>query len=88
MKPAFLLQFISRCKTFTSHVIQAAPLDVVTATSANNGLCLLTFTRIAMTLSAGVPPPGCYKTSVRYDIKCKYKHLNHYFEVSSSDEKH
>ena len=37
--------------------------------SANNVLCLLTFawrwSRITMTLSAGVPPPGCSKTSVR-----------------------
>ena len=50
----------------------AAPLDVVTSTSANNVICLLTFagrwSRIAMTLSAGVPPPGCYKTYVRYDL--------------------
>ena len=38
--------------------------------SANNVLCLLTFasswSRSAMTLSVGVPPLGCSKTSVRY----------------------
>ena len=43
-----------------------------TSASANNVdvLCLLTFacrcSRIAMTLSAGVPPLGCSKTSVRH----------------------
>ena len=40
-----------------------------TSASANKVLCLLTFawrwSRITMTLSAGVPPPGCSKTSVR-----------------------
>ena len=66
-------------------------------------------TFVALTLNSGLPPPGCYKTSIRYDlnvnirktspvqfndkiyliddIKCKYKNLNHYFEVPSSDEK-
>ena len=40
--------------------------------NVNNVRWLLTFawpwSRIAMTSSAGVPPPGCYKTSVRYDL--------------------
>ena len=44
----------------------------VTSTSANNVLCLLTFawrwSRITMTLSAGVPPPSCSETSARYDL--------------------
>ena len=69
MKLVFLLQFISRWKTFTSYVIGAEPWCGATSASANNDLCLLTFawrwSRIAMTLSAGVPPPGCSKTSVR-----------------------
>ena len=69
MKLAFLLQFISRWKTFTSYVIGAEPWCGATSASANNVLCLLTFawrwSRIAMALSAGVPPPGCSKTSVR-----------------------
>ena len=39
------------------------------STSANNILCLLAFvSRIAMTLSAGVPPLGSSKTSVKYDL--------------------
>ena len=37
--------------------------------SVNDVLCLLRFvcywSRIAMTLCTGVPPPGCSKTSVR-----------------------
>ena len=41
-------------------------------TSANSVLCLLTFvwrwSRIAMTLNAGVPPLGSSKTSVKYDL--------------------
>ena len=61
MKLAFLLQFISRWKTFTSYVIGAKPWCGAKSASANNVLCLLTFawrwSRIAMTLSAGVPPP-------------------------------
>ena len=43
-----------------------------TFTSANNVLSLLTFarllSRIALTLNVRVPPPGCYKTSIRYDL--------------------
>ena len=69
MKLSFLLQFISRWKTFTSYVIGAEPWCGATSVSANNVLCLLTFarrwSRIALTLSAGVLPPGCSKTSVR-----------------------
>ena len=69
MKLTFLLQFISQRKTFTSYVIGAEPWRGATSASANNVLCLLTFawrwSRIAMTFSAGVPPPGCSKTSVR-----------------------
>ena len=59
-------------KTFTNHVIHTAPLGGATSTSSSSVLCLLTFawhwSRIAMTLSAGVPPFGCSKTSVRYDL--------------------
>ena len=54
MKLVFLLQFISRWKTFTSHVIGAKPWCGATSASTNNVLCLLTFacrwSRIAMTL--------------------------------------
>ena len=49
MKLAFLLQFISRCKTFTSHVILAAPLNVVTSTSVNKNSL---FTDVCVTLVA------------------------------------
>ena len=69
MKLVFLLQFISRWKTFTSYVIGSEPWCGATSASANNVLCLLTFawrwSRIAMTLSAGVLPHGCSKTSYR-----------------------
>ena len=69
MKLAFLLQFISRWKTFTSYVIGAETWCGATSASANDVLCLLTFawrwSRITMSLSAGVPPPGCSKTSIR-----------------------
>ena len=58
-----------RWKTFTSYVIGYEPWCGATSASANNVLCLLTFawrwSRIAMTLSARVPPPGCSKTSVK-----------------------
>ena len=68
----FIAMFISRCKTFTSLVVYTVPWGWATSTSANNVLCLLTFAwrwpRIAMTLSAGVPPPGCSKTYVNYDV--------------------
>ena len=69
MKLSFLLQFVSRWKTFTSYVIVAEPWCGTTSASANNVPCLLTFawrwSRIAMTLSAGAPPLGCSKTSIR-----------------------
>ena len=77
MKLAFLLQFISRWKTFTSYVIGAEPWCGATSASANNVLCLVTFawrwSRIAMTLSAGVSYPGCSKTSVRQYLILKNK---------------
>ena len=73
MKLAFLLHFISPCKTFTSHVtcqsasnllcLLTTPWGGATSLSASNVLCLLTFAwrrkRIALTLNARVPTLGC-----------------------------
>ena len=59
-------------KTFTSYVIGAKPWCGTMSASTNNVLCLMTcawrWSRIAMTLSAGVPHSGCSKISVRQNL--------------------
>ena len=72
MRLSFLLQFISRWKTFTSHVIYSTPWGGATTASANSVVCLLTFvwhwSHIFIMLSMRVLPLACSKTSVRYDL--------------------